>query len=278
MKQPEEWSRYAERILATGARPHFAPEPETVEVHARVIADLGAAVGTAPSVLVLGATPELADLALDLGCPTLRMDCNPAMFDAAAKREKRSDRRGERTVVGDWLDMPGIANGAIDLVLGDASLNNVAHAQMPRLFEQLRRITHAGSVLSLRQVALPADVSHRHGLARTVQRLRAGEIEPHTFSRLLRYAAFVDEVYDREQHLLDAARVFDCIDAAHRAGMLSADEHAFMNSRRSQIQHTVYSRAEQRAWFERVGTTRIERAGPARDHEYLTDVWVTHCT
>jgi hypothetical protein len=278
MKQPEQWSRYAERILATGARPHFAPEPETIDVHSRVIAAWRASHGAAPRALVLGATPELADLALDLGCPAIRMDCNPAMFDAAAKRQRRADRHGEQIVVGDWLDMPGIDDGAIDLVLGDMSLNNVTHAQMPRLFGQLRRITRAGSVLSVRQLALPPDVSQTHALARTVGRLRTGEIAPHTFRRLLRYATFLDAVYDCEQRLLDARRVHDCIDAAARDGRLGADEHAFMNAHRSEIQHTVYPWSEQQAWFARLGATTVERGGPACDHEFLYNVWVTQRT
>lgn len=277
MKQPEQWSRYAERILATGARPHFAPEPETIDVHARVIADWRALHDRVPRVLVLGATIELADLALDLGCPAIRMDCNPAMFDAAARRQQRADRHGEQVVVGDWLDMPGIDDASVDLVLGDASLNNVTHAQMPRLFEQLRRITRPGSVLSLRQLALPQGVNARHPLARTVQRARAGELAPQAFRRLLRYACFVDAVYDPIERLLDARRVHECIDAAARDGLLSADEHAFMDSRRSAIQHTMYLEDEQRAWFASLGEPRIERAGPPSDHEFILNVWVTTC-
>lgn len=275
MKQIEQWSGYAERILATGERPHFAPEPETLEVHARVLDALRRTLGRPPLTLVLGATPELADLALEAACPVVRMDCNPAMFEAAARRQRKVPRARETIVVGDWLDMPEVQAGSIDLVLGDASLNNVPHAQMGRLMARLGRITHLGSVLSLRQVALPASVTRLHPIDRTVRRSRAGEIDAHTFSRLLRYACFVDEVYDADQRLLDAERVFECIDRSHRECRLSDDEHAFMNGRRSRIQHTVYLEAEQRRWFEPLGECRIERAGAASDHEFLTNVWVT---
>jgi hypothetical protein len=278
LKQPEQWSSYAERIVATGARPHFAPEPETLVVHRRVLEDLQAQIGRAPRTLVLGATPELADLALEAACPVVRMDCNPAMFEAAARRQRDVDRARERIVVGDWLEMPDVVPGSIDLVLGDASLNNVPHAQMSRLMAQLERVTHRGSVLSLRQVALPSSVTRLHPIERTVLRARGGEIDAHTFSRLLRYACFVDEVYDAEQRLLDAARVFECIDRSHRQGLLNDDEHAFMNGRRSRIQHTVYPESEQRGRFERLGHCRIERAGPASDHAFLTNLWITECT
>jgi SAM-dependent methyltransferase len=275
LKKPDQWSSYAARIVATGERLHFAPEPETLAAHGRVLEALRSTLGRAPLTLVLGATPELADLALERGCPVVRMDCNPAMFEAAACRQRDVDRSNERIVVGDWLEMPGIEAGSIDLVLGDASLNNVPHAQMGPLLAQLQRVCRPGSVLSLRQVALPAAVTQTHPLERTVRRFRAGELDRHTFSRLLRYACFVDPVYDSAQCLLDAGRVFECIEASHRNGLLNDDEYAFMNSRRSRIQHTVYVEAAQRSWFEPLGRCRIERAGPASDHEFLTNLWVT---
>lgn len=276
LKQPDQWSTYAVRIVATGERPHFAPEPETLAVHVSVLQALRCTLGRAPLTLVLGATPELADLALERGCPVVRMDCNPSMFEAAARRQRDAiDRSNERIVVGDWLDMPGIDAGSIDLVLGDASLNNVPHAQMGRLLAQLQHVTRPGSVLSLRQVALPAAVARLHPLERTVQRLRAGEIDRHTFSRLLRYACFVGPVYDARQCLLDAGLVFECIDRSHQDGLLNDAEYAFMNSRRSRIQHTVYAQSTQRDWFEPLGRCRIERAGPTSDHEFLTDLWIT---
>lgn len=102
MKQPDAWSRYAERILATGARLHFAPGPETLAVHACELAAARTRFGRAPEVLVLGATPELADLALGFGCRSRRVDCNPAMFAAAQKREQVRDRTGETYIEADW--------------------------------------------------------------------------------------------------------------------------------------------------------------------------------
>ncbi|MES2957446.1 MAG: class I SAM-dependent methyltransferase [Pseudomonadota bacterium] len=275
MKQPDQWSRYAERILASGERPHFAPEPETLALHAREIAGARALVGPSTHALVLGATPELADLALEQGCRVTRMDCNPAMFDAATKRQRPMSRVGETRVVGDWLDMPGIADGSVDLVLGDASLNNVAHAQMAQLIRQLHRITRPGSVLSLRQLTLLDNATTLHPIARTVQRYRAGNLDAHVFGKLLRFCCFIDEVYEGEQRLLDARRVFQCIERCHREGVMNDAEHAFMRGRRSEIQHTMYRPEQQQAWFAQLGLCRVEHACPPSDYRHLFDVWVT---
>lgn len=274
MKQPEQWSRYAERILATGERPHFAPEPETLEVHARLIAGARERCVEPPQVLVLGATPELADLALDQGCRVIRMDCNPSMFAAAERRQIVTDRSGERCVVGDWLDMPGMADASIDLVLGDASLNNVAHAAMPRLIDQLRRITRPGGALSLRQLTLMDGAAAAHPVSRTARRFRDGELSAHVFGKLLRFCCFTDELFDPLERLIDASRVFARIEQSHREGLLTDEEMAFMNGRRSAIQHTLYPSAEQRAWFERIGPCRVENACTPSDHQHLFDVWV----
>ena len=275
MKQPEAWSRYAERILATGARLHFAPEPETLAVHACELAAARTRLGRAPEVLVLGATPELADLALGFGCRSRRVDCNPAMFAAAHKREESRDRSGETCIEADWLDMPMLADASIDLVLGDNSLNNVAHEQMPRLLAELARVTHAGSVLSLRQFVFPnTPMPGSLSVGRVVARYRDGEFGAHEFSRALRYGSFVDAVWDPERRLFDAARVFEQIDAAHARGVFNTDEYAFMNGRRSQIQHTIYRHGEQVALFAPLGRCRVERAGPVSDFEYAFAVWV----
>lgn len=278
MKQAAQWTRWAERIVATGERPHFAPEPETLDVHVRELCRLSALLDRPPQTLILGATPELADLALERGCAVTRLDCNPAMFGAAARRQRDVDRTRERIVVGDWLEMPQIEPGSIDLVLGDAALNNVPHDRMSLVMTQLERVTRSGSVLSLRQLALPAAVTQMHPLERTVKRLRTGDIHLPAFRRLLRYACFVDEVYDVEHCLLDASRVYECIDRSHRDGRLSDDEHAFMNSRRSALQHTLYLESEQQRWFEKLGRCRVERAGEPSDHEFVTNVWVTERT
>lgn len=275
MKQPDQWSRYAHRILASGERLHFAPELETLDVHAREIEMAREALGAALHVLVLGATPELADLALEQGCRVTRMDCNPAMFEAAAKRQQRLDRRGETLVVGDWLDMPGIAAGSVDMVLGDASLNNITHAQMPRLWAQFKAVTHPGSVLSLRQMTLMAQGSTLHSIERTVQRFRDGELDAHVFGKLLRFTCFTDELYDAELRVLDGRRVFERIDECHRDGLINDGEHALMNKRRSAIEHTMYLTADQQAWFEQLGRCRVELAGAPTDYRYLFDLWVT---
>ncbi|MCK4705173.1 MAG: class I SAM-dependent methyltransferase, partial [Gammaproteobacteria bacterium] len=154
MNQKKEWSKIAERILTTGVTPHFAPREETLKVHLSHINNLKTQ-NKKPNVVVLGATPELADLALKHQCMVYRVDNNPAMFDAAKPREKITDRKNETIIHNNWSDINLISDGKIDLVMGDASLNNVPTAQMLQVLNELNRITHSGSILSLKQIILP---------------------------------------------------------------------------------------------------------------------------
>lgn len=253
MKQPDAWTRHAQNIIASGRRPHFAPSEEVLTIQRRRIDDAVARHGAGCRAVVLGATPELADLALAAGCQVLRVDSNPAMFDAAARRRTVADRRKETVVVGDWLHMAAVADGAADIVLGDSSLNNVPHADMQAMLAELARITRAGSMISMRQIVLPDAPVAACEFDAIVAAFRAGSIGQDQFHWGLRFYGFAASAYDPETHVLDARRVFAEIASCHAAGLLTGPEFDFLMRRKTEIRHTVYRRSEQRRLLERLG-------------------------
>ena len=153
--QAGEWERKAQRILATGELPHFAPDADMLALQRRRVTAHISTWGSNGTALILGATPELADLALGEGLRVVSVDRSAGMLAAAARRRGLSDPARETWIVGDWLDMGAIARGSMDVVLGDASLNNVPHRQIPALLDEIARITRTGSLISLRQIVLP---------------------------------------------------------------------------------------------------------------------------
>ena len=249
MHQTSEWTRQAGRTLASRRRPHFAPVREVLEVYqshietARQCFDM-------PRVLVLGATPELADLALSSGCLVYRVDNNQAMFDAAAWRQQYPDRSNETIICGDWLNMDMIGDGMVDLVMGDAAINQIPHERMGDLFSELTRITHPGSLFSLKQIVMPDDKVAGYEFSKTVHAYRTDRISADEFYEILRFYCFLDEAYSADSRVLDAGKVFSAIRSRYEAGELDQDVFEFVYARRGGLQHTVYVKTEQYKLFQ----------------------------
>lgn len=261
MKQPEAWTRYARALIATSHRPHFAPSEDILAIQRERVAAFVARHGAGCLAVILGATPELADLALASGCRVVRIDCNPAMFAAAAGRALVTDRSKEIVVAGDWLHLDMIADGEAGIVLGDSALNNVPHDDMARQIHELARITHCGSLLCLRQIVLPDQPVPAYEFAAALAAVRAARVTRDEFHRMLRFYSFVDRAYDPETCVLDGRAVFAEIRRRHEDGALTEAEFDFLIQRSSEIRHTLYPCSEQRRLLEALGT--CETLAPA---------------
>lgn len=261
--QTETWTELARSLVSSGRRPHFAPSEEILAiVRQRLSAFVSGCDGDCRAV-ILGATPELADLALRAGCRVVRIDSNPAMFEAAARRESVADRSMETIVLGNWMQMDEVGDGEADIVLGDSSLNNVAHDDMSRQLAELARITHPAGMLLLRQIVMPDRPHPDYDFTPTLTAYRAGDITADDFHRRLRFYSFTPEAYDPLRRVLDAGRVFAAIGRQHDAGVLTEAEFAFLQDRRSEIRHTVYGLAEQRRLLETLGSCEVIPGGQA---------------
>lgn len=245
MKQPEAWAQHVRTIIGTGRRPHFAPSEEILAIQRERVSAFVTSHGDGRLAVILGATPELADIALMAGCRVVRIDCNPSMFEAAAGRQVVADRRNETIVIGDWLHLDAIRDGEADIVLGDSSLNNVPHADMPKLFAELERITRAGSMLCLRQIVLPDKPVPAYEFPAALAAFRAGKITDDHFHRMLRFYSFATSAYDPQTFVLDARLVFAEIRRRYEAGLLHDAEYDFLMNRYSEIRHTIYACSEQ---------------------------------
>lgn len=261
-QQDDEWERKARHIMVTGQVPHFAPDADMLDIMRHHLQEHVEEKGAGGMALVLGATPELADLALEAGLRVVCVDRNAAMFAAAAQRRRCRDAERETLVVADWLDMSMLGAGSIEVVLGDAALNNLPHEQMDAMLMELARVTSPGGRLLLRQLMLPDTEVPQYGFERARAALRAGQIGLHDFDRALRFCAFNAQALDPQRHELDARRVFAIVRDMYAAGELSAEEFNFLMGRQSEIRHTVYRVSEQLLLLGRLGTCEIARLPP----------------
>ncbi|NNM28665.1 MAG: class I SAM-dependent methyltransferase [Akkermansiaceae bacterium] len=246
MNAADESAHQAERIRRAGARPHFAPEEAVLAVHRDHLRELAAALGRPPAVLVLGATPELADLGLEAGCPVIQADRSAEVLAAAEVRRRVADRSNERVLCSDWSRLEGVPDGSIDFVMGDAALNNVPAAAQPAVFAELRRVMRGGGVCSLKQIVTPDPIPARYEMANALAAYRHGDLSASEFYIIVRFASFHAELFEPDGSLLDGRRVFEAIDDMMRAGTLTREEFAFLDSRRGRTRHTIFTAAAQR--------------------------------
>jgi SAM-dependent methyltransferase len=115
--------------------------------HADVVAALTAAIaGHESDILLLGVTPELADI----GRATTAADHSASMIERIWPGD--TDRR--RALLADWLalQMPAASFSA---AIGDGSLNVISLTHHPALFAELHRVLTPGARLAVRVYAMP---------------------------------------------------------------------------------------------------------------------------
>lgn len=258
MKQPAEWRRKARLIISGDLRPHFAPPAAALEIYAHRLEAISRQIQRRRIALILGATPELADLTSSMGWGTLRIDCNPAMLAAADLRLRNGNRSFEQAVVADWLKLP-LPPSSVDLVLGDAALNNIPHEMMPVAISSLRRVCRSGAKVLMRQIVLPDQPVPEYELEAVLAARRQGRIDCDALDRVLRFYSFNVESLDRSRHLINAERVFAAVDRLHSAGRLDAQDYEFLRCRFSAVQHTIYTAAEQVQLLTQLGDVSVTR-------------------
>jgi hypothetical protein len=152
--------------------PPLRPDPDVCHAIGGAIAN------HASRVLVLGVTPELADL----GSRTVALDWSTS----AVTRIWPGDASTRRAIQADWQQMP-CANGAMTAAIGDGSLNCLSYPSgYERLFRELTRTLRPGARIAVRVYLRPDDCE---SIAAISARVMAGGVETvHAFKWLLAMA------------------------------------------------------------------------------------------
>lgn len=267
----KDWERQAE-VLRTAAPKHFEPDPDEIACH-REILEKARPLGNLhrPRLLILGATPALADLGTELGFDVVRTDINPAMFEVTGPHRRVPKTATERDVIADWRDLAEFPGGSFEAVAGDAALNNVPLRDLPLVLAELKRVLVSGGVASLKQFVypkadeslLPADVTQ------AVQLLRAGRLTDFEFRMVIRFWSFRDKAYDPKARVLDARRVFSAVDHARNDGILNHAEYEKLIATRSRLRHLILTEREQIEVLRLLGEVQVHAASPRLHHRTL---------
>ncbi|OGY46913.1 MAG: hypothetical protein A3J62_03055 [Candidatus Buchananbacteria bacterium RIFCSPHIGHO2_02_FULL_38_8] len=123
-----DWSQIAAKSRAKREASSAPVGPELENY--RFLLDQALRGKTAPRVLILGATPELRDLAIDLGAQTFAVDISEDMLTSMTEVMRYKDSPKNIYDKVDWLELDKFFEPEnFDAILADASLNNVPPAK-----------------------------------------------------------------------------------------------------------------------------------------------------
>lgn len=106
--------------------------------------------------LILGATPELRDLALKHGFKVVTVDFDMGMIDVLSSAMKHKNNENETIIRCDWFNMP-LEKNNYDVVFSDGSFNNVPFKDFEKLFLIVKSLLRKNGYLLIRHLVLAPD-------------------------------------------------------------------------------------------------------------------------
>ncbi len=119
-----------------------------------------------PRVLVLGATPELRDLAIGKGCETLAVDMSEQVILAMESCMRYRDNPRNLIMKCDWIGMNTfLSEKYFDAVVADCSLNNVPIHLQSRVCSNVAKLLKPGGLFITRNIVdipqlYPKDIAY----------------------------------------------------------------------------------------------------------------------
>jgi len=132
--------------------------PEQVELN-QIRRVLGQHIKKDDRVLVLGATPELRSIALELGCKVVSVDISLDMIQKREGNVTVKDHTKDVVARGNWLDMWFLDEHQFSAVLADTSFNNVSFDDMVLLMKKLPQLLRPDGIILFRHLNLHNTIS-----------------------------------------------------------------------------------------------------------------------
>ena len=121
------------------------PTKKETEIYRKFIGGLN----EGSKLLILGATPELRDLASELNIKPILVDISLNSLSGMLRFAKSADPRNEIWVKSDWAEAP-LEENHFDAVVGDLSLRHIELERQELLFEKLLKLLKKGGALVVR--------------------------------------------------------------------------------------------------------------------------------
>ena len=162
------------------------------------------------NVLVLGMTPELRQMALELGCQVASVEDSAeaiALYDGWVDPQLKSR---ETIVQANWFAIDRILPHKFDAILGDGVFGNILSlAGHHEFLKKLKAMLNPCGALILRQALIPHGFEAEQYEALTLlNQFRAGALSQSEFAFGMRLWGSFATAYDQDKFLLDNAVTF----------------------------------------------------------------------
>lgn len=163
------------------------------------------------NVLVLGMTPELRQMALELGCQVASVDRSAESIALYTDWIDADLSVRETIVQANWFAIDQILPHKFDAILGDGVFGNILSLDGHREFlAKLKAMLSPGGALILRQALVPHGFEAEQYEALTLlNQFRAGALSQSEFGFGMRLWGSFATAYDKDKFLLDNAVAFE---------------------------------------------------------------------
>ena len=194
--------------------------------------------------LILGATPELRDAAVETGLESVAVDVSKEMMDRFSELMKHNGHLLDKQIIKNWLEMD-FPESYFGIVISDASFNNLTSKEHNlQLAKICSKITAKQGFLVFRHVMYPKENKGYKDALKLVKDFRNKKIGWEDFYIELRFNIFKDEVYNKETFQYDSKKNYQLIEELHNKGILNEEEQAIVNRFRNDVTNTFYPEEE----------------------------------
>lgn len=190
-------------------------------------------------IIILGATPELRNLCLNLGFYTLAIDNNFEMIFNLEKNIIKHKSEKNMIIKMDWLKTDFyLKNNFYDLVIGDGVTGQLLFKDLNRFFETIANLLKSGACFITRADVYQPDYP-RSTFQNLLNNYRANKISLNEFILgILLYSDVSHLFYDKKKRKRYTYKVFDFLKKMAQKGILTKREGEFFEERRINLIHT----------------------------------------
>lgn len=245
------WKIAEQRSVKTNKIPPFIPSRNEQNFYKKYLQKIFDSKVLPKRVLILGATTELRDMAIDIGLESTAVDISEEMMEKFSSLMRNQNSQRDKRIIKDWLEMD-FPKSSFGAVMGDASFNNLATKKdNENLASICGKVLAKGGYLIMRQVFYVKDYEGYTDSKKVIEDYRAGKIEWEDFFMELRINSFKNQVYSQNSFQYDAEKVFKLIDGLYEKNALSQTEYERINTFKNNIINTFYSENKFRSMIEK---------------------------
>jgi len=234
------WQTADKRGKKSNRIPPFAPSKNEVGLYRKYVLFVKNDPNLPKRALILGATPELRDIAIENGLESVAVDVSKQMMEKFSALMEKSGNILDKRIISDWLNIDFPEN-YFGIIMGDASFNNLATKEDNESLAYICcRVLNKGGFLILRQVVYQSDYRGYMDIQKLANDFHNGKISWADFFMEMRFNIFKDKIYDAKLCQYDAGKAFDLIKTLADIGQLTADEYTRIDTFRNNLKNSVY--------------------------------------